>query len=126
MPLQISTRQLISAGFDDLERAKRFLADKELADIDHRALVGHLAHAADPDQALLALIRLIPHAPAALELAMGRRTAPGFLRLLGASDALANFLIREPSCLEILQAPAPERMHGRSAQELRAELLIAV
>jgi glutamate-ammonia-ligase adenylyltransferase len=126
MPLQISTRQLISAGFDDLERAKRFLADKELADIDHRALVGHLAHAADPDQALLALIRLIPHAPAALELALGPRTAPGFLRLLGASDALANFLIREPSCLEILQAPAPERMHGRNAQELRAELLIAV
>nr|WP_245348622.1 bifunctional [glutamine synthetase] adenylyltransferase/[glutamine synthetase]-adenylyl-L-tyrosine phosphorylase [Paeniglutamicibacter psychrophenolicus] len=117
---------MISAGFDDLERAKRFLGDKELAGVDHAALVGHLAHAADPDQALLSLIRLVPHAPAALELVADPRTAPGFLRLLGASGAMANFMIREPGCLEVFRTPAPERMAGREAMELRAQLLRAV
>lgn len=124
--MQISTRQLISAGFDDLERAKRFLGDRELAGIDHAALVGHLAHAADPDQALLSLIRLVPHAPAALELVADPRTAPGLLRLLGASGAMANFMIREPGCLDVFRTPAPERMAGRDAMELRAQLLRAV
>ena len=124
--MQISTRQLISAGCDDLERAKRFLDDKELAGVDRAVLVGHLAHAADPDQALLSLIRLVPHAPAALELVDNARTAPGFLRLLGASGAMANFMIREPGCLEVFRTPAPALMAGREAMELRAELLRAV
>ena len=124
--MQISTRQLISSGFDDLKRAKRFLEDQELEGIDHAALVRHLAYAADPDQALLALIRIIPHAPAALALAKNARTAPGFLRLLGASDALANFLIRAPEALEIFEKPAPAEIVGRDGQQLRAQMLRAV
>ncbi|GAA5227423.1 bifunctional [glutamine synthetase] adenylyltransferase/[glutamine synthetase]-adenylyl-L-tyrosine phosphorylase [Paeniglutamicibacter antarcticus] len=124
--MQISTRQLIFAGFDDLERAKRFLADKDLVGVDTTALVGHLAHAADPDMALLSLLRLIPHAPAVLELVASSRTAPGLLRVLGASDAMTNFLIRVPESLEVFRNPAPESMQGRDGQELRAELLRAV
>lgn len=125
MPV-MPTRQLIAAGFDDLERAKRFLADKELIGLDLGVLVGHLSHAADPDQALLSLLRVIEHAPDALKLVKDPSLAPGFMRLLGASDALAGFLIREPSALQVLAAPAPQVMRGRSAMELRAELLRAV
>lgn len=125
MPV-MPTRQLIAAGFDDLERAKRFLADKELIGLDLGVLVGHLSHAADPDQALLSLLRVIEHAPYALKLVEDPSLAPGFMRLLGASDALAGFLIREPSALQVLAAPAPMVMRGRSAMELRAELLRAV
>lgn len=120
------TRRLISAGFDDLERAKRFLGGDELSGLDLKQLVENLAHAADPDLALLSLVRLIPHAPAAAGLLEDRHTAPGLLRLLGASDALATFMIREPSAVEVFREVPAAIIKGRSAPELRESLLCAV
>ena len=120
------TRRLISAGFDDLERAKRFLAAKELSGVDLKELVGNLANAADPDMALLSLVRLIPHAPAAVALVENPRTAPGLLRVLGASDALAGFMIREPGALAVFEQVPDARIQGRAAGDLREQLLMAV
>ena len=120
------TRRLISAGFDDLERARRFLAAEELNGVDLGVLIENLANAADPDMALLSLLRLLPHAPAAKTLLSNPQLAPGFLRLLGASDALATFMIREPDALSVFETPPPAQMHSIDAQVLRARLLGAV
>ncbi|MDN6179205.1 MAG: hypothetical protein L0J08_11835, partial [Micrococcaceae bacterium] len=82
------TRQLISAGFDDVERAKRFLGDEILAGADEAALLAGLRAAADPDQALLLVLRLAERAPGILDRLHDVDAAIPVLRLLGASEAL--------------------------------------
>lgn len=101
------TRQLISAGFDDVERAKRFLADDVLAGADEAALLAGLRAAADPDQALLLLLRLAEREPAILERVHDAGAAVPVMRFLGASQALGDFLVRHAEHLDIFDtAPA--------------------
>ncbi|MEO8221244.1 MAG: bifunctional [glutamine synthetase] adenylyltransferase/[glutamine synthetase]-adenylyl-L-tyrosine phosphorylase [Specibacter sp.] len=127
------TRTLISRGFSDLEKCERFLGFAELADLDQTALLEALSVADNPDLALQSLVRLLSAVPESydklrvLDPASGLRVSnePMF-RLLGASEAMAEFLIRHPEHLDVLDAaPSPEPV-AVPAQPLRASLLRAV
>ena len=102
-----STRRLIATGFDDVERAASFLEDPQLADIDQSALLRTLRHAPDADQALLLLIRLLEGAPDVAQLFSTveddhHRQAVPLIRLLGASRALGEFLVRRPENIDVV------------------------
>ncbi|WP_279403110.1 hypothetical protein, partial [Arthrobacter sp. JCM 19049] len=58
-----SSRELINAGFLDTTRAKQFLDSPELADLDRGLILRSMAHAPDPDQALLLAVRLVDKHP---------------------------------------------------------------
>ena len=121
--------QLARRGFTAPDAAARLLADPALeplagagADLDE--VLGELAATADPDRALLALVRLLERAddPALLaELA-----APGTVRtrltaVLGGSVALGEHLVRHPDHWRALaEEPA------RPRELVRADLLAAV
>jgi glutamate-ammonia-ligase adenylyltransferase len=120
------TRRLISSGFDDVERAKRFLADKVLAGVDEQDLLAGLRQAADPDQALLLLVRLAEREPRTLKLVAAPETATALFTLLGASEALGEFLIRHPENIAVLERANVGGADAARFPELAAALLHAV
>ncbi|MGC4111582.1 MAG: bifunctional [glutamine synthetase] adenylyltransferase/[glutamine synthetase]-adenylyl-L-tyrosine phosphorylase [Nocardioides sp.] len=95
-PRSDSTRtRLLRLGFEDSERAA---ADLGRLGETAEPLVALLARTADPDQALAGLVRLHEQAePSFLpELAGDEGTAMRLLSVLGASQALADHLVRHP------------------------------
>ncbi|MET1036476.1 MAG: bifunctional [glutamine synthetase] adenylyltransferase/[glutamine synthetase]-adenylyl-L-tyrosine phosphorylase [Arthrobacter sp.] len=119
-------RRLISAGFVDVDRAKRFMGAPELASLSEEELLSGFALSADPDQAVLALVRLAEREPAVLRLVgRGDRSMPLF-RLLGASEALAEFLIRHPEHVSLLDREPDAVPTAVPPKRLREELLRAV
>jgi glutamate-ammonia-ligase adenylyltransferase len=120
-------RRLISAGFSDLEKGGRFLAARELEGLDEDRLFSGLQMAASPDTALQSLVRLIEKHPALRELAdADPETSEPLFRVLGASEALGEFLIRHPEHLSAFEVrPSPEPLPA-DPQELRASLLYSV
>ncbi|GAB3189701.1 bifunctional [glutamine synthetase] adenylyltransferase/[glutamine synthetase]-adenylyl-L-tyrosine phosphorylase [Nesterenkonia suensis] len=104
---ETSTRDLIAAGFDELDRAASFLADEQLSGLDRRALLHTMRRAPDPDQALLLLIRLLEQSPevgslfAETDQGLHRHAVP-LIRLLGASRDLGEFLVRRPEAVQVL------------------------
>jgi glutamate-ammonia-ligase adenylyltransferase len=100
-----TARDLLAVGFVDLERVRRFLDAPELAGIDRTTLLDGLRQAADPDQALMCLVRLLSRAPALARLAGDRGAHRGLFRLLGASEALSDFLTRHPEHTDLLSVP---------------------
>lgn len=137
MSQPVSQLRLVSAGLRDLSRAESLLSSKELAQLDPEQLLDQLAVAPNPDLALLLLIRLIERDPSVRELVAEGRARP-LLRLLGASEALGEFLIRRSEHLDIFRHPDVETTpacgglvddHGNlrdAATELRAIMLQAV
>lgn len=131
-------RALAHAGVTDLTRAEGLLGSPELEGQDVGALVGALAHAADPDGALLRYIRIAERAPDVHRVLAAPDAAAALLRLLGASEALGEFLIRRPEHLDLVLDPdgaagtAPGLALGGPAgadgdpEALRALLLRAV
>ena len=120
-------RRLISAGFSDLEKAERFLAARELEGLDEDRLFAGLQMAASPDTALQSLVRLIEKHPGLRQLAgADPETSEALYRVLGASEALGEFLIRHPEHLDAFSVrPSPEPLQADPAQ-LRASLLSSV
>ncbi|MFJ5862651.1 bifunctional [glutamine synthetase] adenylyltransferase/[glutamine synthetase]-adenylyl-L-tyrosine phosphorylase [Pseudarthrobacter sp. NPDC092439] len=120
-------RRLIAAGFSDLDKGERFLAARELDGLDRDRLFAGLQMAASPDTALQSLVRLIEKHPALRDLAGADPEASEPLyRVLGASEALGEFLIRHPEHLEAFDVRAsPEPLQSDPAV-LRAALLRAV
>ncbi|MGO4493621.1 bifunctional glutamine-synthetase adenylyltransferase/deadenyltransferase, partial [Arthrobacter sp. 2YAF22_2] len=120
-------RRLIAAGFNDLEKGERFLAAPELEGLDQDALFAGLQLAANPDTALQSLVRLIEKHPDLRQLAAADpdRSEPLY-RVLGASEALGEFLIRHPEHLEAFQAKASPEPRPADADALRTRLLHAV
>ncbi|WP_432513400.1 bifunctional [glutamine synthetase] adenylyltransferase/[glutamine synthetase]-adenylyl-L-tyrosine phosphorylase [Kineococcus sp. SYSU DK001] len=146
--------QLVRAGFADPERCLRLLRDPALAGVVRAegeaeltggtgALVRALGRTADPDQALLGLVRWAEAltagtdrdtspadaevVAAALDLLRGG-DAPGtggtlarLLGVLGGSVALGDHLVRHPAHWTVLVSAVPP-----DPGELRAELLTAV
>ncbi|MDI2021319.1 MULTISPECIES: bifunctional [glutamine synthetase] adenylyltransferase/[glutamine synthetase]-adenylyl-L-tyrosine phosphorylase [Paenarthrobacter] len=120
-------RRLISAGFSDLEKGERFLAAPELEGIDEDALFAGLSMAASPDTALQSLVRLIEKNPGLKKLAAADPdTCEPLYRLLGASEALGEFLMRRPEHLDVFDAPVSPEPLQASSDELRATLLRSV
>ncbi|MDQ0679116.1 glutamate-ammonia-ligase adenylyltransferase [Arthrobacter pascens] len=120
-------RRLISAGFSDLEKGERFLAARELDGLDQDRLFAGLQMAANPDTALQSLVRLIEKHPALRELAAADpETSEPLYRVLGASEALGEFLIRHPEHLDAFDVrPSPEPLQA-DPEQLRAALLKSV
>ena len=120
-------RRLIAAGFSDLEKGERFLAARELQGLDPDRLFAGLQMAASPDTALQSLVRLIEKHPALRELAAADpEDSEAMYRVLGASEALGEFLIRHPEHLEAFNVRAsPEPLQADPAQ-LRSVLLQSV
>ncbi|MGK3957386.1 bifunctional [glutamine synthetase] adenylyltransferase/[glutamine synthetase]-adenylyl-L-tyrosine phosphorylase [Arthrobacter sp. R4] len=120
-------RRLISAGFSDLEKGERFLAARELEGLDQDKLFAGLQLAANPDTALQSLVRLIEKHPDLRVLAAADpETSEPLYRVLGASEALGEFLIRHPEHLDAFEVRAsPEPLQADPGQ-LRAALLKSV
>ncbi|GAA3053638.1 MULTISPECIES: bifunctional [glutamine synthetase] adenylyltransferase/[glutamine synthetase]-adenylyl-L-tyrosine phosphorylase [Actinomycetes] len=131
-----STRDLIAAGFDELDRAAAFLQDDQLRTIGRPELLGTLRRAPDADQALLLLIRLLEQAPDVLalfeEVSDGHHPqAVPLIRLLGSSRALGEFLVRRPDAVRVVfdhreeaDLPSPDgRPRVDDAEDLRRVLL---
>ncbi|HEX2705128.1 MAG TPA: hypothetical protein VHM65_05160, partial [Candidatus Lustribacter sp.] len=138
-----ASAQLARLGFAEPDRAAALLADPALAGLvdplDHRyrdGLPDALSAAADPDQALLGLVRLLeslarsPRRAGSLRLDTGgllaamRHPGPGRDRLvaiLGASSALIDHLVAHPE-----QWTAVTDARPRGAAELRTALTSAV
>ena len=121
------TRRMIATGFQDLEKSSRFLAASELEQVDEDALFSGFNNSADPDLALQSLVRLIGRIPDVVELvnAADERNEALF-RLLGASEALAEFLMRHPANIDLLHRPLRAEPGSTGQAELRASLLDAV
>jgi glutamate-ammonia-ligase adenylyltransferase len=120
-------RRLISAGFSDLEKGERFLAARELEGIDQDVLFAGLQLAANPDAALQSLVRLIEKHPDLRKLAAADTdTSEPLYRVLGASEALGEFLIRHPEHLDAFEVRASPEPLQAAPDELRAHLLRAV
>ncbi|NAZ75857.1 bifunctional [glutamine synthetase] adenylyltransferase/[glutamine synthetase]-adenylyl-L-tyrosine phosphorylase [Kineococcus sp. T13] len=146
--------QLVRAGSTDPERALRLLRDPALAGVvrgdgEHEftdataGLVRALGRTADPDQALLGLVRWAESLTAGLDrdadpaqaqaaavaldllragdVAQVVGTRARLLAVLGGSLALADHLVRHPRHWTVLAAAVPP-----DPGELRAELLAAV
>lgn len=105
--MSVSQLRLLSTGLRDGTRAESLLQSAELADQNQENLLEQLAVAPDPDQALLLLIRLLER-----DASIGKLVADGqakpLLRLLGASEALGEFLIRRPEHTDIFRQPKVE------------------
>ncbi len=120
------TRKLISAGFTDLEKSTRFLEAPELEGIDRDLLFGALSNAASPDLALQSCVRLLAVEPSVAAIVAGEPArATALFRLLGASEALAEFLMRHPEHLDVVR-PSAATLTAAGEGELRASLLDAV
>ncbi len=137
MSQPLSQMELLSVGLQDTARAESLLQSRELEGLGIAELLAQLAVAPDPDTALLLLIRLIERDPTVADLVVTGQARP-LLRVLGASEALGEFLIRRPEQLDIFRNPdvdstpasgglTDEQGHFRDAsQTLRTRLLNAV
>jgi glutamate-ammonia-ligase adenylyltransferase len=135
-PRPATAARLARLGFADAERAAGLLAGIGLwdatrstpADPDAAAVVTGLARGADPDQATLALVRLVEAqaGPAALldRLRSGAALRDRLLAVLGASSALADHLIAHPDDWWLLEEDVEPPLAAPAA--LAAELLAAV
>ena len=127
------TRTLITHGFSDLEKSERFLGFAELAELDQGELLEALKVADNPDMAVQSLVRLLSAVPQlypklfTTDPRTGKRTSnEGLFRLLGASEALAEFLIRHPEHIDVFDAPLTAEPTGVAPELLRASLLKSV
>jgi glutamate-ammonia-ligase adenylyltransferase len=120
-------RRLISAGFSDLEKGERFLAAPELAGLDPDRIFAGLQLAANPDTALQSLVRLIEKHPGLRELAAADpEISEPLYRVLGASEALGEFLIRHPEHLDAFDVTASPEPLQADPEQLRSVLLKSV
>ena len=94
--------QMVSAGFYDSGKSERWLEAPELASVDRVSLFAGLRYAPSPDTALPALVRLIEKHPPVAERANSGEKQMGLFRLLGASQAVGDFLYRHPQTIDPL------------------------
>ncbi|MET0853706.1 MAG: bifunctional [glutamine synthetase] adenylyltransferase/[glutamine synthetase]-adenylyl-L-tyrosine phosphorylase, partial [Microterricola sp.] len=122
---RFSLTELARTGFLELSSAASGLAEfEELSGASARALLPDFATAADVDSALASLIALLRQAPEQTLAVLGDPDAARrLIRVLGASEGLAEFFLRRPdemsAVAQPLFAPPAER-------ELTADMLAAV
>ena len=124
----VTRSELIRAGFFDLDRVASLLESRELETLDHQKLLAAFRVSADPDQALMLLIRLLARTPDFIDFIKGSplsKVEPLF-RLLGASEALAEFVIRHPETTNVFDMEYPAEPNLPDPGYYRKTLLAAV
>lgn len=122
---------LARGGFVDPEKAQRnlatLLASAHFGDADVDEIAEQLGASADPDRALMQFERLVSVASQAQCAALVSDEAfrGRVFDVLGASEALGDFLVRDPSALSVL-TDAEVLSQAPSAKDARASLLQAV
>ncbi|MDO4917504.1 MAG: bifunctional [glutamine synthetase] adenylyltransferase/[glutamine synthetase]-adenylyl-L-tyrosine phosphorylase [Rothia sp. (in: high G+C Gram-positive bacteria)] len=94
--------EMVSIGFYDAQKSMRWLNSKELENIDRKALFAGLRYSPSPDAALPALVRLLTNNPQLEQQINDAEQNLPLFRLLGASEALGDFLLRRPEHLDVL------------------------
>jgi [glutamine synthetase] adenylyltransferase / [glutamine synthetase]-adenylyl-L-tyrosine phosphorylase len=125
--------QLARLGFSDPSRAERLLQDSALAgfadpmdDVFHDGLPDALSAAADPDLALLGLVRVLEALPddesAGLLLALRRAGPPRdrLVAVLGGSVALVDHLVGHPDHWRCVAEAEPPTARGLRESLVRA------
>ncbi|WP_348788018.1 bifunctional [glutamine synthetase] adenylyltransferase/[glutamine synthetase]-adenylyl-L-tyrosine phosphorylase [Leifsonia sp. NPDC080035] len=122
---QLSLTALARAGFVGLSSVRTELVElSELTGFPIDDLLPAFSAAADPDNALQLALRLLRHAPVqTARYVPSRNDARRLLRVVGASEGVAEFFLRQPAELAALDFPVTA-LPG--AGELRADLLDAV
>jgi len=133
--LTTDTGRLIRAGFADLERCRRLLEVEPLGPLLDPGVDGDviddLGAAADPDQALLLLVRILESCSEQQRrrltsaLAADGDTRRRLIEVIGMSLALGEYLERHPDEWEVL-ADAESLSHAPMARASRSLLLRAV
>ncbi|GAA1339695.1 glutamate-ammonia-ligase adenylyltransferase [Arthrobacter roseus] len=109
----------------DLEKSRRFLQAKELELLEEGSLFRGLESAASPDMALQSSVRLLEKNPdLAAVINAGGEVSAAFFRLLGASEALAEFLMRHPEQSDVVTTPVSQQ--PSDAATFRRSLLESV
>lgn len=93
--------ETVSIGFYDAAKSSRWLNSPELEDIDREALFSGLRYAPSPDIALPAIVRLLDKKPKLKKYVNEGENQLPFFRLLGASEALGDFLMRRPEHTDV-------------------------
>ena len=93
-------KRMVAAGFYDAAKSERWLDSPELAQVNTDALFAGLRWAPSPDIALPSLVRLIEKHPASAERANRGDAEFSMFRLLGSSQALGDFLYRNPHLID--------------------------
>lgn len=109
------TVALLTSGVEDVGRAKTLLTAimQTAPQIEIPKLIANLGQTADPDQVLLSLDRIFSedarHPSGITATLSARQIGNRTLRLLGASEFFASYLVNHPAALEPLeQQPEPE------------------
>lgn len=93
---------MLSAGFIEPKKARRWLDAPELAQAHRDALLEGLRRSASPDMALPSLVRVLEKSPQLISEVNKGADAEALYRVLGASQALGDFFIRRPEHAEVL------------------------
>jgi glutamate-ammonia-ligase adenylyltransferase len=122
---QFSLTALARAGFSDLGSVRERLDElTDRAGITAEDALGYFSFAADPDEALRAALALLRQAPdSVLPLLRDQETTKRLLRVLGASQGLAEFFMRQPAELAVLNEPVTVLP---TAEEFQSDLLESV
>ncbi|TDQ52466.1 bifunctional [glutamine synthetase] adenylyltransferase/[glutamine synthetase]-adenylyl-L-tyrosine phosphorylase [Actinorugispora endophytica] len=119
---------LARRGFGDAERAARLMSEAGLDPAEHGAVLDSIGRSADPDLALLGLTRIVERSTEAEEIRSALVQDPDLrerlVRVLGASVALADHLVRHPGDWRELRGADAARAPG--PEELRTGLLHVV
>lgn len=119
-----SLSELARLGFESLTDTVSKLDELvTLVGDSGRTALTALSEAASPDAALDSLIRLARENPKPIAKLLGKSEGNRLIRVLGASDGLADFLARHPKNIELftkpISLPAAFQLADASAQELR-------
>lgn len=98
------TSELRRAGFREPSRAVGWINDPVLDRLDHALLIEQLGECPDPDQALLALLRLVEAGEDRVSTALAdERIARRVYAILGMSTMLGDYLIAHPELVLMLK-----------------------
>lgn len=124
------TVALLTSGVEDVGRAKTLLTAimQAAPQIEIPKLIENLGQTADPDLVLLSLNRIFSedarHPSGITETLSARQIGNRTLRLLGASEFFASYLVTHPAALEPLeQQPEPETYSTRLLNAVGAKNL---
>ena len=124
---EVSLSQMAKLGFEELTQARANLSTLQLNDeLDLEKLLAVLPKTASPDRVLIHLINLIErHSDRALTLVQDGAKLHRLCMVLGASDGLADYLLRDESSLDVFSAAASFPKSFKLSEKSRTSLRLS-